>query len=150
MARGTMPQEQPEQTIPQQTIPQQATSQQTTPQQQGPSTAPGSVPSPETTMYNYIKVNGISENVIIYVIINSRPSSAKRHVYLNTEGVYDADELGPIKVESEYDGNDAPITMPAVPSDVTDVYANRGPVVKSKTIASLDLKSSYNKKPPSN
>lgn len=64
---------------------------------------------------------------------------------MNRDGVYHAEELGTIKIESEHDGNDAPITIPAIPSDVTHLYANTGPVVTSKTIASLDLKFSYKK-----
>ena len=57
MARGTLPQEPPEQTTSQ-----QATPQQTILQQQGPSTAPtletgpSTAPTVETTTYNHIKM----------------------------------------------------------------------------------------------
>lgn len=70
-------------------------------------------------------------------------------MYANTDGVYRADDAGPVNIETNYNGNMAPIQMPSnIPEGTRAVYANKGPVVEANKMQGLTLKSTYNEKQP--
>lgn len=74
------------------------------------------------------------------------PPAQTKSVYRNTEGVYRADELGPVNIETEHEGTSDPIQLPDnLPADTRAIYANKGPVVEANKIQGITMKSTYKK-----